>query len=125
MAKIQTLEQFQKTFGVEPVEVTLEEFGKDATFFLKPLKSADRDNFEASVVGIDGNRNLLNLRARLVSLAWCDASETSLARKLRRFRLPSIPTTEASKLSRSADFSGFRKKVASLPNSSSVTSTGS
>ena len=74
MAKIQTLEQFQKTFGVEPVEITLEEFGKDATtFFLKPLKSADRDNFEASVVGIDGNRNLLNLRARLVSLAWCDA----------------------------------------------------
>ena len=73
MAKIQTLEQFQKTFGVEPVEVTLEEFGKDATFFLKPLKSADRDNFEASVVGIDGKRNLLNLRARLVSLAWCDA----------------------------------------------------
>ena len=72
MATIQTLEQFQKTFGSEPVEITLE-FGKDAcSFYLKPLKSADRDNFEASVVGVDGKRNLLNLRARLVALAWCD-----------------------------------------------------
>lgn len=73
MATIQTLEQFQKTFGSEPVEITLEQFGKDAKFFLKPLRSVDRDNFESSVVGTDGNRNLLNLRARLVALAWCDA----------------------------------------------------
>ncbi|MDB4312008.1 hypothetical protein N9937_01130 [bacterium] len=73
MATIQTLEMFQKTFGSEPVKVDLEQFGKDATFYLKPLKSSDRDNFEASVVGVDGKgRNLLNLRARLVSLAWCD-----------------------------------------------------
>jgi hypothetical protein len=69
---IQTLEQFQTSFGSKPIEVTLEKFGKDAVFYLKPLISADRDNFEASVVGIDGKRNLTNLRARLVSLCWCD-----------------------------------------------------
>ena len=68
---IQTLEQFQQTFAAKPVEVTLEPFGKDAVF-LKPLVSAERDNFEASVVGVDGKRNLVNLRARLVSLCWCD-----------------------------------------------------
>ena len=78
MATIQTLEQFQKTFGSEPVKVTLEQFGKDAIFFLKPLKSADRDNFEASVVGVDGKRNLLNLRARLVALAWCDETGNTI-----------------------------------------------
>jgi hypothetical protein len=69
---IQTLEQFRSTFASKPVEVKLEQFGKDAVFLLKPLASADRDNFEASVVGIDGKRNLLNLRARLVALSWCD-----------------------------------------------------
>lgn len=69
---IQTLAQFQSSFGSKPVEVKLEQFGKDAVFYLKPLTSADRDNFEASVVGIDGKRNLLNLRARLVALCWCN-----------------------------------------------------
>jgi len=56
------------------VEIKLEEqFGKDAVFYLKPLASADRDNFEASIVGKDGkSRNMLNLRARLVALCWCD-----------------------------------------------------
>ena len=73
MTTIQTLEQFQATFASEPVEVKLEQFGKDAVFYLKPLVSTDRDNFEASVVGVDGKRNLANLRARLVSLCWCDA----------------------------------------------------
>jgi len=72
MSAIQTLEQFQQTFASKPVEVSLEQFGKDAVFYLKPLTSVDRDNFEASVVGVDGKRNLLNLRARLVALCWCD-----------------------------------------------------
>ena len=72
MSSIQTLEQFQTTFGSKPVEVKLDKFGKDAVFYLKPLTSADRDNFEASVVGVDGKRNLINLRARLVALCWCD-----------------------------------------------------
>jgi len=38
----------------------------------KPLTSRDRDNFEASVVGIDGQRDLHNLRARLVAKCLCD-----------------------------------------------------
>ena len=72
---IQSLEQFQSTFAAKPVEIKLEQFGKDAVFYLKPLISSDRDNFEASVVGQgDGKRNLLNLRARLVALCWCDKS---------------------------------------------------
>ena len=69
---IQSLKQFQTTFAAKPVEIKLEQFGKDAIFYLKPLLSSERDNFEASVVGVDGKRNLLNLRARLVSLCWCD-----------------------------------------------------
>ena len=70
---IQSLEQFQQTFAAQPVEVKLEQFGKDAVFYLQPLVSADRDNFEASVVGVDGKRNLANLRARLVALCLTDA----------------------------------------------------
>ena len=69
---IQSLEQFRLSFDDKPVECKLAKFGKDAVFFLKPLTSADRDNFEASVVGVDGKRNLQNLRARLVALCWCD-----------------------------------------------------
>ena len=69
---IQTLAQFQSTFGSKPVKVVLEQFGKDASFYLKPLISSDRDAFEASVVGVDGKRDLYNLRARLVSLCLCD-----------------------------------------------------
>ena len=69
---IQSLEQFQSTFGSAPIEIKLEQFGKDAVFYIKPLTSAARDHFEASVVGVDGKRNLENLRARLVALCWCD-----------------------------------------------------
>lgn len=65
---IQSLKDFQKTFACEPVEVDIEISGSDPiSVYLKPLTSAQRDNFEASVVGIDGKRNLKNLRARLVS----------------------------------------------------------
>lgn len=67
---IQSLEQFQSTFASKPVRVELEQFGKDAVFYFKPLSSMDRDNFEASVVGVDGKRDLQNLRARLVALCW-------------------------------------------------------
>jgi len=69
---IQSLEQFQSTFASEPVEITLKDFGKEAVFYIKPLASVDRDNYEASIVGLDGKRNLLNLRARLVALCWCN-----------------------------------------------------
>ena len=70
--KIQTLSEFQTSFGSEPVEVEIPDFAKDGlSVFLKPLTSRDRDNFEASVVGVDGVRDLHNLRARLVALCWC------------------------------------------------------
>ena len=71
----QTLSEFQSTFASAPVEVELEQFAKDGkpfTVFLKPLTSKDRDNFEASVVGVDGKRDLSNLRARLVSRCLVD-----------------------------------------------------
>jgi len=72
-----TLEQFRKSFGSTPVEVDID-LGKDASFsvWLRPLKSRDRDNFEASVVGVDGHRDLHNLRARLVALCWVDEDGT-------------------------------------------------
>ena len=71
---IQSLKEFQQNFAAKPVEVELPQFAKDGAFsiFLKPLSSRDRDNFEASVVGIDGQRDLHNLRARLVALCWVD-----------------------------------------------------
>ena len=66
---IQSLAEFQTTFAPKPVEVEVKVPGKDAcvTVYLKPLTSAQRDRFEASVVGVDGKRDLSNLRARLVS----------------------------------------------------------
>jgi hypothetical protein len=71
---IQTLAEFQTSFGSKPIEVNLsEKFGKDAVFYLKPLVSMERDAFEASVVGNEkSGRNLNNLRAKLVALCWCD-----------------------------------------------------
>ena len=65
---IQSLADFQATFSCKPVEVAVKVPGKDAlTVFLKPLTSAQRDRFEASVVGVDGKRDLTNLRARRVA----------------------------------------------------------
>ena len=65
---IQSLADFQSTFSCNPVEVDIEIKGMDAlTVYLKPLTSAQRDAFEASVVGTEGKRDLRNLRARLVA----------------------------------------------------------
>lgn len=66
---IQSLAEFQSTFNCDPVEVEINVPGTDAAYsvFLKPLTSAQRDAFEASVVGVDGKRDLSNLRARLVA----------------------------------------------------------
>lgn len=74
MASFQKLEQFRSHFSSKPVEIELPEFARDGASFsvyLKPLTSKDRDNFEASVVGVDGERDLSNLRARLVSKSLC------------------------------------------------------
>ena len=61
---------------------------KEGGFYLLPLPSADRDFFEASVVGIDGKRNLVNLRARLVAQCWCfeDASMVGNPKTVGSFR---------------------------------------
>lgn len=71
---IQSLQEFQSTFGTAPVEVDIQ-LGKEAPFsvYLKPLTSAERDAFEASIVGDQGKRNLSNLRARLVAFCWVNA----------------------------------------------------
>lgn len=71
---IQSLAEFQSTFAMDPVEVDIQ-LGKEAPFsiLLKPLSSAARDRFEASVVGEKGKRNLDNLRARLVSECWVNS----------------------------------------------------
>jgi len=68
---IQSLQDFQSSFGMDPVEVEIQ-FGKDAAFsiLLKPLSAKARDRFEASVVGDKGKNNLANLRARLVAECW-------------------------------------------------------
>ena len=65
---IQSLAEFQSTFACKPVEVDVEVDGETIAVYLKPLTSAQRDAFEASIVGIDGkSRDLSNLRARLVA----------------------------------------------------------
>mgnify|MGYP000090932032 CR=1 FL=1 len=68
---IQSLQDFQASFGMDPVEVEIQ-FSKDAAFsiLLKPLSAKDRDSFEASVVGVKGKTNLENLRAKLVQKCW-------------------------------------------------------
>jgi len=70
---IQSLQDFQASYGMDPVEVEIQ-FGKDAAFsiLLKPLSATARDAFEASVVGEKGKNNLANLRARLVQKCWVD-----------------------------------------------------
>ena len=106
---IQSLEQFQSTFGSAPIAITLEQFGKDAVFYLKPLSSADRDNFEASVVGIDGARNLQNLRARLVALCWCDEDGKPIG------SLADMVTSERSASSRAIASAAMFERSLSMP----------
>ena len=68
------LVDFAASFGTDAVETEVQ-FGTDAAFYiwLKPLSSKARDAFEASVVGKkDGDRDLANLRARLVAMCWVD-----------------------------------------------------
>jgi hypothetical protein len=71
---IQSLQEFQSTYGMDAVEVDIQ-FGKEAAFsiLLKPLSSKQRDAFEASVVGVKGKSNLENLRARLVQKCWVNS----------------------------------------------------
>jgi len=76
---IQSLQDFQTSYGMDPVEVSIQ-FGKDAAFsiFLKPLSATARDAFEASVVGEKGKNNLANLRARLVHKCWVTGEGKSI-----------------------------------------------
>jgi hypothetical protein len=61
----------QKEFG-EFTGMAYETLAKEGSFYLKPLLSGARDEFEASVVGKkEGEKDLLLLRAKLVSLCWC------------------------------------------------------
>lgn len=84
---IQSLSEFQSSFGSKPVEVEIDGFATDGqcakdgaiSIYLKPLTSNQRDFFEASVVGVDGKRDLFNLRARLVSLCLVDADGNQIA----------------------------------------------
>ena len=71
-----TLAEFQSTFAPKPVQVEVQVPGTEASVsvYLRPLTSAQRDEFEASVVGVDGKRDLRNLRARLVEK--CLVTET-------------------------------------------------
>jgi hypothetical protein len=70
---IQSLAEFKQTFTCDPVEVRLEGDGYQSfDCYLKPMTSRDRDAYEASVAGIDGKRDLDNLRARLVAKCLCD-----------------------------------------------------
>jgi len=72
---IQTLQEFQAQFSMDVAEVEIPEFGKESAFtvYLKPLSAEQRDEFEASVIGIKGKTNMHNLRARLVQKAWVNA----------------------------------------------------
>ena len=82
--KIQSLAEFQTTFAPKPVETEIEVDGKVFSVLLKPLTSAQRDHFEASVVGVDGKRDLSNLRARLVAdcLVTADSKPVGTAKEL-------------------------------------------
>jgi len=86
---MQSLSAFSAVFKVEPIRIEYSEFATDGAFtpetikalqaegldaiFLKPLTSAQRAEFEASIVGKDGkSRNMQNLYARYVALSWTD-----------------------------------------------------
>ena len=85
----QLLSKFQSVYGTDAVKIEFDQFAREGAFsaknikllkdagfdcvYLKPLQSHERDGFESSIVGADGkSRNMANLRARLVSLAWVD-----------------------------------------------------
>lgn len=71
---IQSLEEFQSTYSMDPVEVEVApDKGDPFSVYLKPLSATDRDRFEASIIGVKGKNNLENLRARLVEKCWVNA----------------------------------------------------
>jgi hypothetical protein len=77
---IQSLQDFQTTFRMDPVEVEIV-LGKEASFsiLLKPLSSAARDAFETSIAyavkdkGEKGKAALATLRSSLVHKCWVGA----------------------------------------------------
>ena len=81
------LDKLDKKLGKSFAEV-MKRVAREGGFYLLPLPSADRDFFEASVVGVDGKRNLVNLRARLVAQCWCfeDASMVGNPKAVGSFR---------------------------------------
>ena len=68
-----TLAELVKEFG-EFLGKAYETLAKDGSFYLKPLLSSARDEYEGSIVGVKGNHNFSNIRAKLVSLCWCSSA---------------------------------------------------
>lgn len=68
-----TAAELVKEFG-DFLGKAYETLAKDGSFYLKPLISSARDEYEASIVGIKGNHNFANIRAKLVSLCWCSSA---------------------------------------------------
>lgn len=77
MQTIQNFAEFQQAFGLEPVEVEVTpKSGSAFKCYFKPMTSRARDRFEASIAGIDGKRDLDNMRARLVAMCVCEPDGT-------------------------------------------------
>lgn len=62
--------ELEQEFGIFSGKV-FAALAREGSFYLKPLMSTARDSFEASIVGVKGERDMERFRARLVSMCWC------------------------------------------------------
>lgn len=73
-----TREQILAADDLPQVEVPVREWGAGATVWVRSMQGVERDAWEASLIGPDGERNMDNVRARLVALTAIDAAGNRL-----------------------------------------------
>jgi len=69
--KILTKDEILQADDIRKEEVEVPEWG--GTVWVKTMSGAERDRFEASIIDVKGERDMVNLRAKIVALSTVDA----------------------------------------------------
>lgn len=70
MEKILTKDEILQADDIRKEKVSVPEWGGDV--WVKTMSGAERDQMEASIVGVKGERNMVNLRAKIGALSIVD-----------------------------------------------------
>lgn len=70
--KILTKDEILQADDIRKEEVEVPEWG--GSVWVKTMSGSERDRFEASIISAKGERNLVNLRAKIVAMSVIDES---------------------------------------------------